>query len=84
MTLFQMSKMFLQNELPVDGARVISIDASNQKILVSGRATAIGAEYVLTKVYNLKFLQCQMNCGAYCYHFRFTLFTLLFFYFPID
>lgn len=53
-----MSKLFLQNELPVDGARVISIDASNQKILVSGRATAIGADYVLTKVYNLKFLQC--------------------------
>ncbi|XP_066307527.1 uncharacterized protein [Miscanthus floridulus] len=40
----------LQNELPVDGARVMTIDASNKIILVSGRATAIGAEYVLTKI----------------------------------
>lgn len=68
LTLFQMSKMFLQNELPVAGARVISIDTSNKIILVSGRANAIGAEYVVTKVYNLKFLQCLMNCGAYSYH----------------
>lgn len=32
------------------GARVISIDTSNKIILVSGRANAIGAEYVLTKI----------------------------------
>jgi len=40
----------LQNELFLDGARVISIDASNQIILASGRASAVGAEYVLTKI----------------------------------
>lgn len=32
------------------GARVISIDTSNKIILVSGRANAIGAEYVVTKI----------------------------------
>nr|CAB3497319.1 unnamed protein product [Digitaria exilis] len=40
----------LQNELFLDGARVIAIDASNQLILASGRATAVGPEYVLTKI----------------------------------
>ncbi|ONL92736.1 Transducin/WD40 repeat-like superfamily protein [Zea mays] len=40
-----------QNELPVAGARVISIDTSNKIILVSGRANAIGAEYVVTKFF---------------------------------
>ncbi|CAN6308340.1 unnamed protein product [Urochloa humidicola] len=40
----------LQNELFVDGARVIGIDASNQVILASGRAAAVGAEPVLTKI----------------------------------
>ncbi|OEL23623.1 hypothetical protein BAE44_0015359 [Dichanthelium oligosanthes] len=40
----------LQNELSLDGARVIRIDASNHIILASGRATAVGAEHVLTKV----------------------------------
>ncbi|CAN6290954.1 unnamed protein product [Urochloa humidicola] len=40
----------LQNELFLDGARVIGIDASNQIILASGRAAAVGAEPVLTKI----------------------------------
>ncbi|CAN6296869.1 unnamed protein product [Urochloa humidicola] len=40
----------LQNELFLDGARVIGIDASNQVILASGRAAAAGAEPVLTKI----------------------------------
>ncbi|RLN16523.1 E3 ubiquitin-protein ligase RFWD3-like [Panicum miliaceum] len=40
----------LQNELFLDGARVISIDASNQIILASGRASSVGAEHVLTKI----------------------------------
>ncbi|KAK3150228.1 hypothetical protein QOZ80_3AG0230500 [Eleusine coracana subsp. coracana] len=40
----------LQNELSLDGARVISIDASNHIILASGRAASVGGEHVLTKV----------------------------------
>ncbi|XP_062209560.1 uncharacterized protein LOC133911363 isoform X1 [Phragmites australis] len=40
----------LQNELFLDGARVISIDASNQIILASGRATGVDVEHVLTKI----------------------------------
>ncbi|CAL4928605.1 unnamed protein product [Urochloa decumbens] len=40
----------LQNELCLDGARVIGIDVSNQIILASGRAAAVGAEPVLTKI----------------------------------
>ncbi|KAJ1299177.1 hypothetical protein BS78_01G512200 [Paspalum vaginatum] len=44
----------LQNELFLDGARVISIDASNQIILASGRATAVGTEHVLTKINMLR------------------------------
>ncbi|KAL6847591.1 hypothetical protein ACP4OV_022617 [Aristida adscensionis] len=40
----------LQNELFLDGARVISIDASNQIILASGRAADLGGEHVLTKI----------------------------------
>ncbi|GJN09358.1 hypothetical protein PR202_ga27359 [Eleusine coracana subsp. coracana] len=39
-----------QNELSLDGARVISIDASNHIILASGRAASVGGEHVLTKV----------------------------------
>ncbi|GJN30032.1 hypothetical protein PR202_gb18306 [Eleusine coracana subsp. coracana] len=38
-----------QNELSLDGARVISIDASNHIILASGRAASVGGEHVLTK-----------------------------------
>ncbi|KAF8780346.1 hypothetical protein HU200_001453 [Digitaria exilis] len=38
------------NELVLDGARVIAIDASSQIILASGRAAVVGAEYALTKV----------------------------------
>ncbi|RCV46966.1 hypothetical protein SETIT_9G574000v2 [Setaria italica] len=37
-------------ELFLDGARVIGIDASNQIILASGRAAAVGAEHVITKI----------------------------------
>ncbi|TVU48673.1 hypothetical protein EJB05_08318, partial [Eragrostis curvula] len=38
------------NELFADGARVMSIDASNQIILASGRATSVCGEHVLTKI----------------------------------
>lgn len=40
----------LQNELFLDGARVMGIDASNQIILASGRAPGVGGEHVLTKI----------------------------------
>ncbi|KAF0928580.1 hypothetical protein E2562_006025, partial [Oryza meyeriana var. granulata] len=40
----------LQNELFLDGARVMGIDAWNQIIFTSGRAPGISAEHVLTKV----------------------------------
>ncbi|KAL6649040.1 hypothetical protein ACP70R_013269 [Stipagrostis hirtigluma subsp. patula] len=40
----------LQNELFLDGARVLSIDASNQIILASGRAPDVAGEHILTKI----------------------------------
>lgn len=66
----------------MSGARVISIDASNQVILASGRATAVGAEHVLTKVYNLKFVPCQMDCGPCSCHLYYIYIThfIVFFY----
>uniref|UniRef100_J3N4L6 RING-type E3 ubiquitin transferase n=1 Tax=Oryza brachyantha TaxID=4533 RepID=J3N4L6_ORYBR len=44
------SKFILQNELFLDGARVMGIDASNQIIFASGRAPGNGAEHVLLKI----------------------------------
>ncbi|KAG8092438.1 hypothetical protein GUJ93_ZPchr0012g20891 [Zizania palustris] len=40
----------LQNELFLDGARVMGIDASSQIIFISGRAPGAGVEHVLTKI----------------------------------
>ncbi|KAL5218307.1 hypothetical protein ABZP36_018991 [Zizania latifolia] len=44
------SHFFLQNELPLDGARVMAIDAFNQIILASGRVSGVGQEHVLSKI----------------------------------
>ncbi|KAL5225623.1 hypothetical protein ABZP36_012262 [Zizania latifolia] len=43
-------KFVLQNELFLDGARVMGIDASSQIIFISGRAPGAGVEHVLTKI----------------------------------
>ncbi|KAG8073091.1 hypothetical protein GUJ93_ZPchr0006g43206 [Zizania palustris] len=44
------SQFFLQNELPLDGARVMAIDAFNQIILASGRVSSVGQEHVFSKI----------------------------------
>lgn len=41
---------YLQNELELDGARVMGIDGSSQIIMVSGKAPGIEREHVLSKV----------------------------------
>lgn len=42
--------LVLQNELLLDGARVMGIDASNQIILASRKAPGLGQEHVFTKI----------------------------------
>uniref|UniRef100_A0A0D9XM37 RING-type domain-containing protein n=1 Tax=Leersia perrieri TaxID=77586 RepID=A0A0D9XM37_9ORYZ len=44
------SSLKRQNEIFLDGARVMGINASSQIIFTSGRAPGVGAEHVLTKV----------------------------------
>lgn len=44
------SSFVLQNELVLDGARVMGIDASRQILIVSGKAPGVGGEHVLSKI----------------------------------
>ncbi|CAL9766788.1 unnamed protein product [Musa acuminata subsp. burmannicoides] len=43
-------RFVLQNELELDGARVMGIDGSSQIIMVSGKAPGIEREHVLSKI----------------------------------
>ncbi|XP_022143754.1 E3 ubiquitin-protein ligase RFWD3 isoform X1 [Momordica charantia] len=40
----------LEKDLPVDGARLIDVDASNQVVLVARRQSGFGGTHVLTKI----------------------------------
>ncbi|KAK8948077.1 hypothetical protein KSP40_PGU013164 [Platanthera guangdongensis] len=48
-TLFVANISFGQDQLPVDGARVLGMDASSQILIVSGKKPGHGGEHILSK-----------------------------------
>ncbi|XP_073000647.1 uncharacterized protein [Typha latifolia] len=43
-------RFVLQNEMVIDGARTLGIDASSHILIVSGKAPGVGGEHVLSKI----------------------------------